>query len=677
MKKKMFTLAAVVAFTVALTACGKAQTNNNSTPTAEPTVEAEVIATPATEPTTTPVSTETPAAEPTATSAPVVEPTMTPAAAPTEAPTAEPTIEAEATITPVVEQTTTPVAEPTVEPTKNPEAEVLDFSTMLKELHLLETYEEREAYVEKLDKSKYKVGEELNADLITKANGVYKDTIETYDITIDDYTVSAAPNSEMHYPFFAKQVLMQCAGIEDTYDYNYDSEDAGEVPTGEVRLMTVTNLATGETDPWGVKIYKAKAMFVTEEMPWGGTSYTKVVDPDSPVTVVCCTVEELVNEKNIGIYDECYEGNVTILSPIYPEEKYDENWNPTGEYIFYETREETVYVAAEDVKYDEWLDCYYCLDEYGWTMNLEQDENGAYYYILQNQYEVPVEERGYTVVTDDEYGTYGVYLVDKDGNVVLQSDEMLVEKMDPDITTWDTLKYYLDVYDPELWTDIESMYNYRGAYAILDLQAADYQHLSEKEFDSIIKRYLDVSDITLDEECLAIRTSIPEKWGEYYKGFCDKNGILSIRNDDDWEEIIATITIDRPDNWYFNTGGLCEVVVKDESICEDWPAHEAIYMVNSGKPGKTDEETRATAVEYLLRAAWDASEEDIKSLTVNGKPVFYVETSNWGDARYFSIIQDIGQPFLIEITLESYDVKTEESKLIEQFLLDDNYSVTP
>ena len=288
MRKKMFTLAAVVAFTVALTACGKAQTNNNSTPTAEPTVEVEVIATPATEPTTTPVSTETPAAEPTATSAPVVEPTTTPAATPT----AEPTIEAEATITPVAEPTTTPVAEPTVEPTKNPEAEVLDFSTMLKELHLLETYEDREAYVEKLDKSKYKVGEELNADLITKANGVYKDTIETYDITIDDYTVSAAPNSEMHYPFFAKQVLMQCAGIEDTYDYNYDSEDAGEVPTGEVRLMTVTNLATGETDPWGVKIYKAKAMFVTEEMPWGGISYTKVVDPDSPVTVVCCTVEE-------------------------------------------------------------------------------------------------------------------------------------------------------------------------------------------------------------------------------------------------------------------------------------------------------------------------------------------------------------------------------------------------
>ena len=611
---------------------------------AAPTDIEQPMPTEASEPTTTPVSTETPAAEPTATSAPVAEPT------------------------------TTPVAEPTVEPTKNPEAEVLDFSTLLKELHLLETYEEREAYVEKLDKSKYKVGEELNADLITKANGVYKDTIETYDITIDDYTVSAAPNSEMHYPFFAKQVLMQCAGIEDTYDYNYDSEDAGEVPTGEVRLMTVTNLATGETDPWGVKIYKAKAMFVTEEMPWGGISYTKVVDPDSPVTVVCCTVEELVNEKNIGIYDECYEGKVTILSPIYPEEKYDENWNPTGEYIFYETREETVYVAAEDVKYDEWLDCYYCLDEYGWTMNLEQDENGAYYYILQNQYEVPIEERGYTMVVDEEYG---VYLADKDGNVVMQSNEMVVEKMDPDITTWDTLKYYLDVYDPELWTDIESMYNYRGAYAILDLQAADYPHLSEKEFDSIIKRYLDVSDITLDEECLAIRASIPEKWGEYYKGFCDKNGILSIRNDDDWEEIIATITIDRPDNWYFNTGGLCEVVVKDESICEDWPAHEAIYMVNSGKPGKTDEETRATAVEYLLRAAWDASEEDIKSLTVNGKPVFYVETSNWGDARYFSIIQDIGQPFLIEITLESYDVKTEESKLIEQFLLDDNYSVTP
>ena len=156
MKKRFILFATVATLAVVMTACGSAQTSNNPTPTVEPTKAVEATTAPADTATPMVEPTTEPTVEPTATSTPAPEPTVTPV--PTSTPTPEPT----ATSTPTPEPTATPV------PTEVPKADTKDWKTVLRELHSLETYAEREAYVAKLDKSAYKVEKTENFDLINK-----------------------------------------------------------------------------------------------------------------------------------------------------------------------------------------------------------------------------------------------------------------------------------------------------------------------------------------------------------------------------------------------------------------------------------------------------------------------------------------------------------------------------
>lgn len=290
MRKRMMTLAAVAILAITLTACGAAQTSNNPTPTVEPTKEAEATTAPTVEPTkeaevTTaptvePTATNVP--EPTATSTPTPEPTATPE--PTSTPTPEPTATPVPTSTPTPEPTATPV------PTEAPKADTKDWKTVLRELHSLETYAEREAYVAKLDKSAYKVEKTENFDLINKCNSYEADIelrdegevligyigySETYDV-IGEYAVDELPEeyrgaiydtyeyrefepvevegygfcifeTVYGYPTKAQTVYADLAGL---LAYNWE-------PMEETAyLMTITNIATGETDPWGVSYGK-------------------------------------------------------------------------------------------------------------------------------------------------------------------------------------------------------------------------------------------------------------------------------------------------------------------------------------------------------------------------------------------------------------------------------------
>ena len=207
MRKRMMTLVAVAVFTVALTACGAAQTSNTPTPTVEPTKEVEATTTPTVEPTatSTPVPTNTP--EPTATSTP------------------------EPTSTPTPEPTSTPV------PTEAPVVEENNWETVLRELHSLETYEEREAYIETLDKSKYEVAAVDNFDL--------------FNDNTDNLKLSKYAGLHSMQGFSLKSEPEVQAAIDSITEEYAALEVCLDFPTGEYCLMTITNLTTGETDPWG------------------------------------------------------------------------------------------------------------------------------------------------------------------------------------------------------------------------------------------------------------------------------------------------------------------------------------------------------------------------------------------------------------------------------------------
>ena len=333
MRKRMMTLAAVAVLAITLTACGAAQTSNNPTPTVEPTKEVEATtaptveptkeaeatttptveptatnvpeptatSTPTPEPTATPVPTSTPTPEPTATpvptSTPTPEPTATPV--PTSTPTPEPTATPVPTSTPTPEPTATPVptSTPTPEPTATPvpteapKADTKDWKTVLRELHSLETYAEREAYVAKLDKSAYKVEKTENFDLINKRNS-YEGEVELVDEgevligyigyseeTCDEigrYAVDELPEEYRGAIFDPygdgefQSVEIEGYGLcyfEAIYGYPTKTQTIYAnlavilgltwEPFGETAyLMTITDVATGETDPWGVSYGK-------------------------------------------------------------------------------------------------------------------------------------------------------------------------------------------------------------------------------------------------------------------------------------------------------------------------------------------------------------------------------------------------------------------------------------
>jgi len=230
-----------------------------------------------------PKATETPTAEPTAT--PVPEPTATPE--PTSTPTPEPTATPEPTSTPIPTSTPTPEPTATPVPTEAPKADTKDWKTVLRELHSLETYAEREAYIAKLDKSAYKVEKTENFDLINKRNA-YEGEVEL--IWEDEVVVGYIGYSEETYEeigeYAADELPEEYRGaIYDIYEYRefepVEIEGYGLCyfetvygrptkiqtiyadlegilaynwwPIGETAyLMTIINVTTGETDPWGV-----------------------------------------------------------------------------------------------------------------------------------------------------------------------------------------------------------------------------------------------------------------------------------------------------------------------------------------------------------------------------------------------------------------------------------------
>lgn len=273
MKKRFILFVAVATLTLAMTACGSENVNVETemngrfevikdievtTPTTEPTKEAETTSTPTVEPTTEPT------VEPTATSTPTPEPTATSTPTPTPEPTSTPT--PEPTATPVPTSTPTPEPTSTPVPTEAPVVEENNWETVLTELHSLATYEEREAYIETLDKSKYEVAAVDNFDLIAVPNRtevVEKDGMEEFVTT--KYTLL----DSKHEGSYLENIL------------NYDEYVCGTV--GEYYLMTIIDLATGQTDPWGTRVHST----VMDMETW-----------EDVETVVTCTLETLVNNTN-------------------------------------------------------------------------------------------------------------------------------------------------------------------------------------------------------------------------------------------------------------------------------------------------------------------------------------------------------------------------------------------
>ena len=287
MKKRIMTLAAVAFFAVALTACGAAQTSNTPAPTVEPTKEVEATTTPTVEPTKKAEVTVAPTVEPTATNEP--EPTATSTPAPTETPV--PT----ATSTPTPEPTATPVPTEAPKPTEVPVAETKDWETVLRELHSLTTYAEREAYIAGLDASKYKVEQTENFDLINKCNSgelevtdsESQGTVAGYELYNDsarkvaEYTSEELPDDQRdailsangfvylpEYDAYMHDQYGPCF-LQPVYEYGTTTVTAKAVldvfapkhcdrmggydgKEEPAYLMTLTNVATGETDPWGV-----------------------------------------------------------------------------------------------------------------------------------------------------------------------------------------------------------------------------------------------------------------------------------------------------------------------------------------------------------------------------------------------------------------------------------------
>ena len=290
MKKRIILFVAVATLTLAMTACGSENVNVETemngrfevikdievtTPTAEPTKAVETTTAPTatsaptveptTEPTVEPTATSTPTPEPTATSTP------TPTPEPTSTPTPEPTATPVPTSTPTPEPTSTPV------PTEAPVVETDNWETVLQKLHSLETYEEREAYIETLDKSKYEVAAVDNFDLIAVPNRtevVEKDGIEEFVTT--KYTL-LDPHDLDSVEYYIENIL------------NCDDYIGGT--TGEYYLMTIIDLTTGQVDPWGVRIHTT----VMDMETW-----------EDVETVAVLTLETLVNNTN-KVTDELNE----------------------------------------------------------------------------------------------------------------------------------------------------------------------------------------------------------------------------------------------------------------------------------------------------------------------------------------------------------------------------------
>ena len=229
MKRRIIALATVTVLTLALSACGATEESNSSTPTVEQssqTVTVEPTEVPEVTPTEAPVEPEV-----------TVEPTEAPTQAPTEAPvepTQAPTEAPEVTVEPT-EAPVEPTEAPSVDVAEDPNFAVIKEMT---ENHVKDNdwgpYNELEALIETLDKSRYEVTAMDNIDLIVPEDTVESDRRMFEELIFTDYN------------------LFDLAEIttEDGDTYYVDV-----FPTGKFYVMTLTDTVTGETIVWGLKVH--------------------------------------------------------------------------------------------------------------------------------------------------------------------------------------------------------------------------------------------------------------------------------------------------------------------------------------------------------------------------------------------------------------------------------------
>lgn len=265
--------------------------------------------------------------------------TPEPTAAPTEAPSSEergdgPT-KPEATATP--EPTTAPVVTEEPAPTEAPVVETKGFATVLKELHSLSTYAEREAYIAQLDKSLYEAAvvdcsekvieedeyytvtergkfnliEDFNSREVEEHDGPYRIIIRTPDTKEEVYSFDSGnasdDNWEKYYDYMDKDYIedrvyptrtvgtnlawfacdMYTGGelMSQTYVDEYGDETSlyGGTCNGEIYFMTLKDLTTGETDPWGVKVHFDACNYETWE---------------DLLIIESVTIEDFINDYN-------------------------------------------------------------------------------------------------------------------------------------------------------------------------------------------------------------------------------------------------------------------------------------------------------------------------------------------------------------------------------------------
>lgn len=303
MRKRILTLAVMTTLALMLMACG--QPTNGETYGEDYGVKTEMNGRFETivddDKDVTPTATAAPTIEPEATVAPTAEPTEEPK--PTEVPeVTTPTIEQEPTDVPEIveptampEPTVTPAPTATPKPTKAPVAETKNFETVLRELHSLRTYEEREAYIEKLDKSKYKVEETNNRDFFSKGN-----SYEGYDPDMGEtrtFKPDALDRAFDEFSFvFYDELYEEYGDFEARYGYSSWLQY-----TYEYSLMTITDVTTGETDPWG-----AKARYSEERLVWD-ENWEEVIDTEIVEIVHPTIIEPVIDAYNsIFAWDNFY-----------------------------------------------------------------------------------------------------------------------------------------------------------------------------------------------------------------------------------------------------------------------------------------------------------------------------------------------------------------------------------
>lgn len=304
--------------------------------------------------------------------------------------------------------------------TEAPVADTKDWKTVLRELHSLETYEEREAYVAKLDKSVYKVEQTENFDLIDKCNSyegemyvrnefgrVQEETYVVYDANYD--TVAQYLADELPEDFWKTYGPEKYAFKDKTWriatEYTYDELPADFWDFFEFNGCTYKdyNVIFG---PCAYVLvddsFETVREYAINELPedfWN--------DYDINSTFYYDGYMALVQYPDLPYYIELEWVDVTTKGSVYADLEgiLAYNWEPFGETAYLMT---ITNVATGET--DPWGVCY------GRSVTMEEAVN-----VYESSY---ASEWGPALVIDYEmvYGCEPAH-----------------------IKTWDTLKYYEDL----------------------------------------------------------------------------------------------------------------------------------------------------------------------------------------------------------------------------------------